>query len=211
MTMGLVKRHNTVSEYSALVSTTKQPTSRASLCYDQSYEDALPGGGGGAHPKPSSRVRCTKSPCDLLRQEAAEWSGALCPPLADVQTVLARMGADRELTQARVMARVAPLASYATLFAVAVVAVRPQSFAERILLAGNVWTELARLVVVLLCGVMFVVSALKAAVFGFAAMCDYVLSMDVDEAGPGAGTRGGAGREGGRGEFSRTDRVRAKL
>ncbi|OBZ70462.1 hypothetical protein A0H81_09708 [Grifola frondosa] len=111
---GLIQRYNVAAEYSEMLSTARQRSTsrRASL---------------------SSR--------HAAAGEASEWYHAVCPPLEDFQDVIRRFQRDPEFSQDRVFRFLRPLFVFSILFAVAVFALQPNSFAHHILTAPEEHTK----------------------------------------------------------------------
>ncbi|PIL33201.1 hypothetical protein GSI_04651 [Ganoderma sinense ZZ0214-1] len=165
---GLIQRYNAVAEYSALISTKPSPKRRDR---DNQYALSLS----------SPLLRSTPA---TVRDEVSEWYEAFAPPLEDLQAVLRRMQADPDLTQDRVFAHLCPAVVLCALFAVALVAVREDSFVHLMLdtsSSDGCWAAVASFVALAAGGVVFSVVALKCIVYGVAEACVVIVAMETRE------------------------------
>ena len=161
---GLIQRYNAVAEYSALITTNPSVTQRRRLRKQD----------GESSPSRSTRA--------AIREEASDWYDAVAPPLEDLQAVIRRVQADPELSQDRVFANLWPIVVLATLFAVAVIAVKEDSYIHRILDSpDNYWVEVGRFVLLAVGGVVVSVLSLKCIIYGFSELCAVVVSLETKE------------------------------
>ncbi|KAH9948741.1 hypothetical protein B0H21DRAFT_731777 [Amylocystis lapponica] len=153
---GLVQRYKISSEYAELVSTA--PTQRC---------------------RTRRGRRWTSAATAAISDEASSWYAAACPPLEDIQAVLQRVQADQDFSQERTFRFLSPLLVFGILFATAVVALQPYSFAHHILSAPKEHTrELITWGTALVGSLLAGLAILRAVIWCVAEVSDMILVVD---------------------------------
>ncbi|KAH9942563.1 hypothetical protein B0H21DRAFT_824120 [Amylocystis lapponica] len=153
---GLVQRYKISSEYAELVSTV--PTQRS---------------------RTHRGRRWTSAATAAISDEASSWYTAACPPLEDLQAVLQRIRVDQDFSQERTFRFLSPLLVFGILFATAVIALQPYSFAHHILSAPKEHTrEIVTWGMALVGSLLAGLVILRTVIWCVAEVSDMIIVMD---------------------------------
>ncbi|THH33531.1 hypothetical protein EUX98_g690 [Antrodiella citrinella] len=159
--MPLIKRYNQVAEYSELIST-KPRTGSSSA---------------------GIRSRHGRGGSPTIADEASGWLEAVCP--SDIQSAVRRFQNHPDLSQEKVFGFLYPIYVFALLFALAVVALQPKSFAHHVLADPRGHPREMTLGVAALAGAMLVgLAFLRIVIWGIAVVAVMVVDRQMERGFP---------------------------